>query len=243
MVEKYFRETVLITGCARRLGRHIALALAREGMDVIIHFNRSRDDALCLAREIKGMGGGAYLVEGDLSSPGEIEKVMRESLRVSKNLKVLVNNASVFFESTVHNLDYSAFEHEIRVNAWAPFALARSFYEKVGEGCIINILDSRIKSQDKEHAGYIWSKKLLNEITRTLAIEFAPKVRVNGVAPGAILPPEGRGEDYVEKISESCPLKRWGSPENIAHAVLFLIRNDYITGQVIYVDGGRHLLR
>ena len=129
----------------------------------------------------------------------------------------------------------------MEVNAWVPFILSRTFAERVGRGKIINLHDSRLKGYDLAHAGYILSKHVLAAMTRMMALEFAPNVTVNAVAPGLILPPPDKDESYLQSLVHTVPLQRHGEPQDIADAVAFLIQSDFITGQVIYVDGGRHL--
>ena len=130
----------------------------------------------------------------------------------------------------------------VNVNALAPFLLSRAFAAQQREGCIINFLDTRIMDYDKTHVSYHLSKRMLFSITRMMALEFAPKVRVNAIAPGLILPPEGKDETYLQDLAPSNPLQTYGGPGDIVEAVLFLLRGRYITGQVVYVDGGRHML-
>ena len=129
----------------------------------------------------------------------------------------------------------------IRINTLAPLLLSRSFAKQTKQGVIINFLDSRIVEYDAQHAAYHISKRSLFTITRMLALEFAPSIRVNAVAPGLILPPEGKDINYLKEHAQNNPLKCYGDPQDIADAVLFLIRSSFITGQVIFVDGGYHI--
>ena len=127
------------------------------------------------------------------------------------------------------------------MNAWAPFALSRDFVRLAERGKIVNLLDTRITGYDRAHVAYVLSKKMLSALTMMSALEFAPSFTVNGVAPGLILPPEGKDESYLDVLAKSVPLRKHGGPGDIADAVLYLLKSDYVTGQVIYVDGGRHL--
>lgn len=129
----------------------------------------------------------------------------------------------------------------MEVNAWVPLTLSRDFAQRVGGGSIINLHDTHLEGFDFRHAGYILSKHVLAELTRMMALAFAPRVTVNAVAPGLILPPPGADESYLESHSHALPLQRRGGPLDIAEAIVFLLRSDFITGQVIHVDGGRHL--
>jgi NAD(P)-dependent dehydrogenase (short-subunit alcohol dehydrogenase family) len=130
----------------------------------------------------------------------------------------------------------------MHVNAWAPFVLSREFSRLVQRGKIINLLDTKIAGSDRAHVAYILSKQMFALLTRMCAREFAPGITVNGVAPGLILPPNGKDEQYLEQLAKTVPLKRHGSPDDIADATIYLLKSEFITGQVIYVDGGRHLL-
>ncbi len=129
----------------------------------------------------------------------------------------------------------------IQVNAWVPFVLNREFARRAREGKIINLLDSRIDGFDWTHVSYILSKHVLSVLTRMTALEFAPRITVNGVAPGLILPPPGKDHGYLDQLTDTVPLQRHGDPRDIAEAVLYLLKNDFVTGEVIHVDGGRHL--
>jgi NAD(P)-dependent dehydrogenase (short-subunit alcohol dehydrogenase family) len=129
----------------------------------------------------------------------------------------------------------------MEVNAWVPFVLSRAFAQRIGRGKIVNLLDTRLKGYDWTHVGYILSKHLLAVMTRMMALEFAPHITVNAVAPGLVLPPPGKDETYLQSLVHTVPLQRYGGAQDIADAVVFLIRSDFITGNVIYVDGGRHL--
>ena len=234
-------KTMLVTGGAKRIGRAIALHGARLGYDVAVHYRKARIEAEAVVSEIIAMGRRAVTVRGDLLEP-ESASAMIESARASLgSVDVLVNNASTFHESTLMQFDLNELNHEIRVNAFLPLLLARHFASKTSQGAVVNLLDSRINSYDKTHAAYHLSKRMLYDITRMLALELSPGIRVNGVAPGLILPPAGADEGYLETHKTENPLKRHGSPEEIAEAVLFLADAPFITGQVIYVDGGRHL--
>jgi pteridine reductase len=217
-------RTVLITGAAKRIGRAVALRAAAAGMDVVARLGRR-----------------IHLVSGDLSSPEAAESLVEESVRTFGSLSALVNSASTFHESGLMDFTLEALEGEIRVNAFSPLVLARALSATASDGCIVNLLDSRVNSYDATHVAYHLSKRMLYSVTRMLAVELAPRIRVNAVAPGLILPPPGHPESYLETHKSENPLKCSGSPEGVADAVQFLIDSDFITGQVIYVDGGRHL--
>jgi pteridine reductase len=234
-------KTVLVTGAAKRLGRAIALRAADAGMNVVAHYFSSERDAESLAREVGAKGRDAWLVRADLSDPNAAETLMSVAVEKAGGIDALVNSASIFRKSTVLDFTIDELEEEIRVNAYSPLLLCRAFAAFGKSGSIVNLLDSRINSYDAAHTAYHLSKRMLYSLTRMLAIELAPGIRVNGVAPGLILPPPGEPLSYLEQHRDENPLRRHGSPEEIADAVQFLLENDFVTGQVIYVDGGRHL--
>jgi pteridine reductase len=249
------RETLegkiaLVTGAARRLGAQVALALAHEGAGVVIHYNRSEDDARRLSDEIKKMGGKSWLVKADFREDGpkgpnyvaQYEGLIDQAIAEAGRLDVLVNNASIFPGDKLGQFTFDDLIENIRVNAWIPFYLGREFAKRTGQGKIVNFLDTRIRDHSpKWHAAYKLSKNLLEIMTKMSALEFAPGVTVNAVAPGLILPPEGKGQEYMEKLKSTMPLNKIGDPQDVADAVIFLLKSSFITGQVIYVDGGRHL--
>ena len=129
----------------------------------------------------------------------------------------------------------------MQVNAWAPFVLSREFAKQVGRGKIVNLLDSRLNSYDWSHVAYFLSKHVFSVLTKMTALQFAPEITVNVVAPGLILPPLGKDQSYLDPLVGKVPLKRHGSPRDIAEAVIYLLGSDFVTGQVIHVDGGQHL--
>ena len=234
-------KTALVTGGAKRIGRQIALALAERGINVVVHFNRAESDARQLAGELHQIGVAAWAIQADFRRPDEYRGLMGRAVQIAGALDILVNNASIFPLETIAELNWSSLSANMEVNAWVPFLLSRNFAQEIGRGKIINLHDSRLKGYDWTHTGYILSKHVLAAMTRMMALEFAPDVTVNAVAPGLILPPPDTDESYLEKMVRTVPLKRHGDPRDIAEAVGFLIQSDFITGNVIYVDGGRHL--
>jgi len=234
-------RVALVTGGARRIGAAIALALGRAGAGVVLHYRESRDAAEALAADLRGLGVAAHTVAGDLSVPEEAEGLVAAATAVAGPLDLLVNNASIFPSVTIDDMTPEQLHENINVNALAPFLVSRAFARQGRPGSIVNLLDTRIASYDRNHLAYYLSKQMLDSMTRAAALEYAPGIRVNGVAPGLILPPAGEGADYLARLAGTNPLHRTGAPEDIAEAVLFLFRSPFITGEVIYVDGGRHL--
>ena len=234
-------KTALITGAAKRIGHAIALAFANEGINLVVHYSHSKNEANVLVKELKERGVKSWALETDFSKPEEYGSLIERSLKVCGSLDILVNNASIFPPSTIQNVTLENVMTSVEINAWAPFVISRAFAQRVRQGKIINLLDTRITGYDFQHVAYILSKNMLALLTNMMALAFAPAITVNAVAPGLILPPPGHDESYLQKLVDTVPLKRHGDPQDIAEAVVFLVKSNFITGQIIYVDGGRHL--
>ncbi len=233
-------KTALVTGAGKRLGRAIAWALADEGANVVAHYNTSAEEATALCREVEARGVRCWPIKADFAA-GEYDSLIARALELTGRLDLLVNNASVFGPNTLADVTFPEVVRDIEINAWAPLVLARAFAQTVAQGKIVNLLDTRIVGDDAEHVSYILGKQALAALTRMMAVEFAPAVAVNAVAPGLILPPAGRDETYLAALADTVPLQRHGDPDDIAQAAVFLLKSTFITGQVIFVDGGRHL--
>ncbi len=234
-------KTVLVTGGAVRIGRALCLAFASTGARVVIHHRASAAPASALAAEIRSAGGVAFTVAGDLARPGAAEAVLRDAIAAAGPVDILVNNAAVFHKDSPGSLDRSKLQAEFEINLWAPLLLMRAFADQGRPGRIVNLLDRRIAGLDPSCLPYELSKKALAEATRSAALYWAPRITVNAVAPGAILPPPGEGPDYIRDHAGPIPAGRSPSPGEIADAVLFLAANDSVTGQILFVDGGQHL--
>ncbi|HOP79414.1 MAG TPA: SDR family oxidoreductase [Armatimonadota bacterium] len=234
-------KTALITGAAKRIGRATALALADEGVNIAIHYNTSEGEAKNLALELESCGVKAWTIQADFDVQEQYETLIERTLELTGSLDILVNNASIFPFEKLEDVTLDSLIKNMEVNAWVPFVLSRSFKELVGKGKIINLEDSRTSGYDWSHIGYIMSKHVLAAFTRYTALAYAPDITVNAVAPGLILPPPGKDQSYLDRLVGTVPLKRHGEAEDIAEAVVFLAKSSFITGEVIYVDGGRHL--
>ncbi len=234
-------QNALVTGAAKRIGRAIALAFADEGANVVLHYRSSEDEARELAAEIEKRGCRTWLVRADLESLEDAASLLPRAWEAAGKLSILVNSAAIFRPDTLATVTLESVTEHLQVNAWAPFLLMRAFAERATSGKIVNLLDTRVDSFDFGHVGYILSKHALAELTRMAALEYAPRITVNAVAPGLILPPPGEGEDYLERMKDSVPLHRHGDADDIARAVLMLAASDFITGEILHVDGGRHL--
>jgi len=234
-------QTALVTGAALRLGRDISLDLAQQGVNVVVHYNRSAETAEQVVAEIRALGVNAWSVQGDFAEPGGYEGLIDRVLAQCDSLDILVNSASIFPEGRLNDLSFGDVMTNVHVNAWAPFELSRQFAASGAEGAIVNLLDTRIRGFDFNHVAYILSKHMLASLTTMTAAEFAPRIRVNAVAPGLVLPPPGKTDSDLEPMATTLPLQTRGFPADVVDAVGFLLRSPFITGQVIYVDGGRHI--
>jgi NAD(P)-dependent dehydrogenase (short-subunit alcohol dehydrogenase family) len=236
-------KTALVTGAAKRIGNAIAVGLAKQGSNVIIHYDRSESEAKKLNDEIVKLGVKSWLVRANLNDSESCRELIEKSRRLAGTIDVLVNNASVFSASDMGAVRLENIQVEMLTNAWVPFLLTRNFSEETDHGKIVNILDTRVAGYDFNHFAYYLSKKMLEILTKSMALKLAPRITVNGIAPGLILPPEGKDYNYLEQKKDTVPLKKYGSPSDIVETVLFLLRSDFVTGQVIYVDGGKHLIQ
>jgi len=236
-------KTVLITGAGVRLGRAMALAIAQDGGQVILHYNRSRKPAEETLSEIETMGSTAHLLQFDLGDSRNVEQLITQAHSIAP-LFALVNSAAMFEPLNVQSTSLDAWEQHLRVNLTAPFLLSQSFAASKEEnviGRIINILDWRALRPGSDHFPYTISKAGLAALTQSLAVSLAPDIIVNGLAFGAILPPsDGAATD---KIIENVPAGRWAYLEEVEQALLFLLNGPtYITGEILHLDGGRHLI-
>ena len=235
-------KTALVTGAGGRIGRAVAVALATAGADLVVHYNTSRCGAQETGDRVRSRGAEAWTVEADLQDSKATESLVERAAKTAgRPVDFLVNNASIFPEGKLADLTPADLDLNVQVNALAPLLLSRSFARQGREGVIINLLDARITDYDRNHLAYHLSKRMLYSLTRLTAIEFAPRIRVNAVAPGLILPPAGKDEEYLRRLAPSTLLNTTGCLDDVTEAVLFLIRSGFVTGQALYVDGGRHL--
>ncbi len=236
-------KTALVTGGAARIGAQIAKTLHDNNFKIIIHCNESLEKAEILSEKLNSKRKNTVeVVSGNLNSIDSIKSIV-DSI---DSLDLLVNNASVFYPKSVEDSDIKVWDEVLNVNLRAPFFLSKGLSKKLSttNGSIINIIDIHSERPLKNHSVYNISKAGLKMMTQTLAKELAPSVRVNGVSPGSILWPEASAEisDLEKKLMlERIALNKQGSPQDIADTVLFLANSEYITGQIINIDGGRTL--
>ncbi len=240
-------KVALITGGARRIGRAIAQRLHQEGMRIVVHYHSSADDADTLVAELNGRRpDSAVSVQGDLTQSSTVETLVIDAVDSCGRLDVVVNNASIFYPTPIGSTGIRHWDELMDVNLKAPYLVAKSAAPalKATRGCIINIADIYGFRPLKSHTVYCTAKAGLIMLTRALARDLAPEVRVNAIAPGAILWPAGDIEDQEkQRIISRTPLQRQGTPQEIAAVVLFLIRDaTYTSGHIIPVDGGRSIV-
>lgn len=232
-------KVVLITGAAVRVGRGLAEALAAEGCSLALHCNRSADKAEMLAERLRRRGAEVCVIKKDLAQPQASEDVIRRSHRAFGRLDALINNAASFRKEKLTETSEESIREMLQINLMAPVLMTRAYANICGKGKIINILDRRVAGVESGLGAYLLSKKALASFTRIAALELAPDITVNGVAPGAILrSADTRIRDKAGKI----PLRKRPTRADLAEAVIFLLQADAVTGEIIFVDGGQHLL-
>jgi pteridine reductase len=238
-------KVALVTGGRARIGRAIALSLAERGARVALTTRSRYAEAKAVAEEIKAAGGQALAIPADLAEPHAVNPVVTLTIERFGSLDILVNNAAVFPETPLADVTAKVWDGIFAVNLRAPFLLAKEaapHMRAAGEGVIVNVTDIYAERTLPDRTPYVVSKAALGALTRALARELAPEIRVNAVAPGAILWPEDMPEDEQKKLEGRIPLGRKGQPDDVAKAVLFCIEGgDFMTGETIAVDGGRLL--
>ncbi len=234
-------QAVLVTGGAKRIGREIALFLAEKGYDIALHFGSSEKEAKEVSGLVAEKGRRCRLFQCDLGDMKAVSSLIPDVRRSFPDLSLLVNNASIFKRARFMETDFDLFDRHFNINFKTPFFLSRDFARLCKTGQIINILDTKISKTLIEYFVYTLSKKALFEFTKMAAKELGPHIRVNGIAPGLILPASDMREKDFEKMGDHIPLQKTGNPQAIIQAVDFLIGNDFVTGETIFVDGGEHL--
>ncbi len=233
-------RSALITGGARRLGRAISLKLASMGFHIALHYHSASLDGL--VEEIRDLGVQCEPIKSDLSGPEAASGLVGLAAAACPGLELLVNNAAIFERASMLETSDALLDAHMALNMMAPFRISRDFARLAEKGQIINMIDANAVKSKTAYAAYLLSKKGLFGLTAMSAREFAPKIRVNAIAPGLILPPEGEGDEYMEKAArERVPLKKRGHTDDITGALEFLIKSEFITGQILFVDGGEHL--
>ncbi len=232
-----------MTGAARRIGRAISLRLAEHGTNLMLHYHTSRDEAERTRKQAVAKDIQAHTIQADLSRPDAAGRLFEESCQNLGEIQVLVNNASVFEHVSFRDTTDECWRRNQEVNLNAPVQLMRRFAEQeLRNGRIVNLLDWRAQRPQAKQFAYSVAKGGLADATEAAAQELAPEITVNGVAPGPILPPEGTDEEELDHIVSDLPAGRWGEVKDVVDAVLYFLQaSSFVTGEVLHVDGGRHL--
>lgn len=237
-------RVALVTGAARRIGRAIALDLARQGWDVAVHANNSRDLADALAQEIRALGRRASVLAADLTCEEEVVRLMPDAAAALGPVGLLVNNASIFEQDDITSMNRSGWDRHMEANLRAPALLIQRFAAALppdAEGVVVNIIDQRVLHPGPDFLTYTLSKSGLWTLTRTLALALAPRIRVNAIGPGPVLQSIHQSEaDFAAEV-ESVPLRRQTELAEICRAIGFILSARSMTGQMIALDGGQHL--
>lgn len=234
----------LVTGGGRRIGAQCVRALCQSGARVVVHCHRSTTDAETLCQEIRANGGHSWLVEANLGDRDAIDTLIPQIEKTYGALTILVNNAAIFEPGTTLETTWDHWDRHLAINLTAPFFLMGHFARQLPQGAsgkIINIIDQRILRPSPGHVAYTASKSALWSLTRMAALELAPNIQVNAIGPGAILPAKQDDENTFLALARALPTQRTGRLEEITSALLFFLANDYVTGQMVCIDGGQHL--
>ena len=236
-------RVALVTGAGRRVGRAIALALGARGMHVVVHFNGSRTGADETARLITDAGGQAIVVQADLTQVEAANELVDRAIAWRGALSALVNSAAIMLRTPVGETTAPDWDTMFALNVRAPYFLSQRAAPALAasQGAIVNIADLAAFESWPAYVPHGMTKAAVVQMTHAMARALAPGVRVNAVAPGVVLLPEGWSEEAAEHLRSTTPLRRLGSPEDVAQVVVFLLEAQYVTGEVIRVDGGRHI--
>lgn len=236
-------QTVLITGAAKRIGKALSLHLGARGWNIAIHYNSSQEEAVTLQEELKSLYANQQfdIFKADLNYADEVEKLIPQVMESMHRIDLLINNASVFDRCTLSETDTELFNREMNINFRAPFILSRDFIMHCGKGAIINFVDTKITNNKSNYAAYTLSKKALWEMTKMMALEVGPSIRVNAIAPGLTLAPEEKNEEYLWKMAAHIAMKRPGGLQPVLKSLDYILENDYLTGQLLFCDGGENL--
>lgn len=233
--------TAIVTGGAIRIGRAMALHLARKGFNIALLYHSSGTDSAATIAEAQAQGVKCQGYAGDLRNLGEAESVIGKVLKDFEDVELLVNSAANFIQENVEQTEVETLVDTLNLNLMAPYLLMREYKRKVNKGLIVNILDERVAKTIPTFAAYSVSKVGLKHLTELAAVEWGKSVRVNGIAPGLILPPQGGPPDYLEKAAKKVPTGTHGYLEDILKALDYLMENTFVNGETLFVDGGASL--
>jgi len=236
-------KTAFITGAAKRVGKAISLHLAGQGWNIALHYNSSETEAALLQNELKSSFPNQQfeIFKANLNNMDEVETLILKVFQSTGNIDLLINNASVFERGNLAGTETAFLDRQMNVNFKAPFILTRDFARLIKKGLIINFVDTRIVNNKSNFAAYSLSKKALWEMTKMAALEFGPSIRVNAIAPGLTLAPVEKDDDFLWKLAENIAMKRPGGLSPILKSLDYILNNDYLTGQLLFCDGGENL--
>jgi NAD(P)-dependent dehydrogenase (short-subunit alcohol dehydrogenase family) len=234
-------KTILITGAAKRLGQFLAISFAKMGYNIALHYNSSKEEAIKNQEKIKHIGTKCQIFAANLQEIDNCQKLIKDVENYFGKIDILINNSSVFIEGDFFETTEEIFNENFNVNYKSIFFLSQSF-AKNNSGNIINLIDTYITRRSKRFFTYLNSKKYLEILTKDMALELAPKIRVNAIAPGAFLPAYEFAEDYISTRSKKAPLNHYVTMEDILNSMDFILKSPFLTGQIIYIDGGEHLM-
>lgn len=237
------RSYALVTGSSDRIGKALALELADRGYHLILHYNSSFKKADNLKSEIEDkFKVTAHTLQINFLDDNDFDQILQELKDKSLQVELLINCASDFQRSTFQDKGKELLRNEFKINFENAYLLTKAFARIFKKGHIINFLDTKVTKNSTDRLDYILSKKLLKDFTQLSAVELAPEIKVNGIAPGLVLPPPDANEDYLLNLSIEIPLKTIGNIEEILKAFRFLLESNFVTGQILYIDGGDHLV-
>ncbi|MFL9878454.1 SDR family oxidoreductase [Herbaspirillum rhizosphaerae] len=238
------QQVALVTGAAKRIGRVIALALARDGWDIAVHYGQSRDEALAVVNEITALGRRAVALQCELADEAGVRSLITQAAQLGP-VTCVVNNASLFRNDQADSFTMTSLDLHMRANVAAPVLLAQALYEATPadrQAVVVNLLDQKLYNPNPDFLSYTLSKAALQSATTLLAQALAPRVRVVGVAPGITMVSGDQSAAEFEKAHRVTPLGKSSTPEDVAATVCFVAASPAITGTTILVDGGQHLI-
>ena len=239
-------KTILITGAAKRIGREMALSFFSKGWDIVIHYNGSKEEAEALADKMNfERSNSAMIAQANLDNANEVTQLVEKTLSKNSRIDALINNASTFYPTPIGTFSEENWNALMGSNLKAPLFLIQSFYKELekNKGFIINVTDINVDRALVNHSIYLAAKSGLQTLTKSLAKELAPNIRVNAIAPGAILEPPNTDWTAEQKnnIINAVPMKRMGTEKDIVDAAIYLSEAEYVTGQILNIDGGKSL--
>ncbi|MDC3271388.1 pteridine reductase [Gammaproteobacteria bacterium] len=239
-------KRILITGAAKRIGKELALSFFNKGWDIVIHFNSSKEEAEALAHKMNSeRSNSAMLAQANLDNANEVEKLVKKILLKKGSIDALINNASTFYPTPIGTFSEENWNALMGSNLKAPLFLIQSLHKELekNKGFIINVTDINVDGALVNHSIYLAAKSGLQTLTKSLAKELAPNIRVNAIAPGAILEPPNTEWTSEQKnnIINAVPMKRMGTEKDIVDAAIYLSEAEYVTGQILNIDGGKSL--